>query len=221
MDPGPNVTKRLAARNLDPEKIQPRWLLRIVETIIEKKIVSVKTCLSKKKELVHVIEFSEREDAKRIYDFCDGLLIEDTRELFDLSFVPDSVDFGAPLDECRDSAGFCYQKPSRAKIDYTDLLGPGSDEEGDASEEKGAGKAANAKKGEPKTKPINLQDALDNEDEADDLEGFKFDMADERFSRIFTDHDFVLDASNKRFREQRESAEILSEMRKSHEETGG
>lgn len=226
-----HITKRLAAKNLNPEKIPVGWLYIIMEGILEKSIVSVKTYITPKSGLVYVIEFYEKEDAKRIYDFCDGLLIEDTKEVFDLSFIPEHIKFDAPIDECLDNKGFQYQKPTSKAIDYDKMIDASEDEEiEEANEEpeeendKDTTKKSNKKLDNKKEKPtvvkkkINLKEAVANEKSVDDLEGFELDMKDDRFSKIFNNPDFALDASNKKFKEQKESKKILDEMRKKYDE---
>jgi hypothetical protein len=71
-----NITKRLAARNLNMGKVSVAWLFKIVETVLGSRIISVSTHMSRNDRQFCAIVFEKAEDARKIYEFCDGLHIE-------------------------------------------------------------------------------------------------------------------------------------------------
>lgn len=217
------ITKRLAVSNLNREKVPIQWLFKIIETLLEKKIVSIRTYLSKKNTAFSVVEFFDSDDAKKLYDFCDGLQIEDTKEVFDLSFIPESMEFEDPLDECLDGSTFRFKKNVRQQIDYNNLVEVSDEEDRlgiDIPEhlKQIAVHATEEKKISPKEKEIaEMKKALEKDDEVDEYDGFQFDVKDGRFQQVFTNDDFAIDASNKKFKKQPETIEILNEIRKKYE----
>lgn len=225
-----NITRRLAASGLNMEKISIQWLFKIVETISERKLTKVSIHFTKTHRQYCVLEFESSADAQKIYDFCDGLLIEDTNEIFDLAYIPDAMDIGEPAEECTSIRGFQFKKPSSASNEAAAL--ELSDEEerivsGDANEdiepaveEPVVNIKETAKKEEKEKlekKAAETQQILEDEKDTNNFEEFKFDLTDERFKKVFDDQDFALDASNKKYKKQAETDQILSEVRKRYE----
>ncbi|KAI4291930.1 hypothetical protein PAPHI01_1204 [Pancytospora philotis] len=221
-----NITKRLAARGLDMEKIPLQRLFKIVEGILERKPLGVSTHTTKSGSSYCVIEFEDKADAGRIYEFCEGLQIEDTKEIFDLSFIPDAMDVGPAAEECRTSAGYRFKRGAEKEIDYEDMIesssaaadaepataeAPAEPAESERSKKKRLEKEAREKKA------AEVKEMLDDQEKPNELEGFQFDIADERFKKVFEDADYTIDASHKKYKKRPEAAEIMAEVRKRHE----
>ncbi|KAI5169100.1 hypothetical protein PAEPH01_0435 [Pancytospora epiphaga] len=225
-----NITKRLAAQNLSTAKVPVEWLFKIVETILGSKIVSVSSHMSQSGKSFCVIVFEKTADAKKIYDFCDGMHIEDTNEYFELSFIPDVVDIGPTLEICKDSKNFRYEKivNSHEALDYGNMIEL-SDEENELGdpiptekleenfplspvvEQKNPVKEKELAKMEEVTK------ALRQSDDKEELDGFSFDITDPRFEVVFTDKDFVIDASHRKFSRKCGMTEVLNEVRRRYD----
>lgn len=231
-----NITKRLAARNLNTAKVSVAWLFKIVETVLGSRIVSVSAHMTPSSRHFCAIVFEKAEDAKKIYDFCDGLHIEDTDECFDLAFIPDDMDIGPSTDVCRDSREFRHAKAAagRKPADYSDMV-EASDENNaleDEIPEKLRRKESPAPPAEMRPRnPANEKEAarreqvaaataeaLNEPDAADELRGFRFDATDRRFEAVLSNADFLVDASHKKFNREAGMAEILDEIRKRHED---
>lgn len=202
----------MALRKVSMERVPLPWLFRMIEGILEKKIVAIKAYMSGSNGPFSIVEFESPEDAKKIYDFCDGLEIEDTREIFDFAFVPDAKVFADPLEECLKCTDFNFKE----HVDRLRDRAPAAEDY--EEDEKARRPAAPDSKAKETAKSTEIKEALEAAEEVDDCEGFVFDLHDERFERMFTDPEFMLDASNKKFREQRESVVILDEVRRRYEE---
>lgn len=215
------VTRRLAAENIDTERVPIQWLFKIIENVIGKRPESLAKYIRADGSSYCIIGFADPSDARRVYDFCDGLLIEDTREVFDLSFVPDSLQLSNPVDICTDIDGYRFQKYRRAAAEAADTFSDPFDEELEqdaATENVPANTKADAKASAKQQKDtVHLKEALSEHPVQDELEDFQFNIEDDRFSRLFTDPDFSLDTSSKRFREQKESVSILETIRKQYD----
>lgn len=214
--PSAGVTKRLAISELNFDKIPLERIFKIFSSVSQNSLINIRTYTSKR-GIFSVAEFSAAESALAVYEFCDESEIEGTQETFHLSFVPDTTKLTGHIEEC---LGYCSFKPSRTAGELNhhgneclELIEPIKELADCIPEDYAEQELPHVKKEEKKIEN-KLKNALDAEKNRDELEGFVFDLADPRFDRLYTDRNFILDASNKLFAEQRESSLILEERRR-------
>lgn len=216
------ITEKLAISDLDFEKINIEWIMTIFERILNKKLNSIKLFASKSGKEFAVAEFDEIKDAKEIYDFCDGFEIEDTHELFNLSFVPKNIELGEPIKVCKDSSNFKFGKNSKkSNMSAAEMIDVSNDEvplEVEVpntfkydEEEVAAPVLDDSKKKDDKNR---LLGAIEDEEDKREDEGFKFDALDDRFRRLYEDENFIIDTSDLKYKNQQDLKEVVNEKRR-------
>jgi len=212
------VSRRLAVTEINTRVVTCSWIFKIMENLLGGKVISVKMYASPQSIPYYIVEFEHERDAKRIYDQYDGVSIEDTSELFNLSFVPEGMVLKDPVEECFSSRDFVYEGHRRKTKDETEAIQLELSEEEEerileqerVKADRERAKAANKEiLRDEKVKEILEEPVVEKEDE-----GYEFNIHDPRFECILNDDDFMLDASNEKFKKQAESKEILKEKRK-------
>lgn len=222
-----SITKRLAITDLNFDKVQIGWLMKIFEGLLEKKIVSIKLYVSKKSQQFAVAEFENSEDSKKIYDLCDGIEIEDLKEIFNLSFIPENMVFENPIEEFYDSKKFRFSKLNQKSIksanDIIDLSEEISTLKVEMSESENTPEVEVPNKLDDKNsiKVDQNQDQLnqnfESEDDSTEFKGFIYNPNDQRFKKLYEDDDFNIDASNYKFQKNPKLKEILKQKRRKYE----
>lgn len=220
MDSG--ITKRIAITDIDFEEIALPTIFRIFESEVDQRIIRIGLYNSAKAQLYAICEFKSQEFSKKVYDNLDGVEIEKTGNIFNLSFIPDDFELDTLIAECTDSEDFrgIADKGQKIEIDENmiDLSGEIEVDFEIPEEFKSKAKVEtfDYEKGyKPKvieekeeSSSHHILEALKEDDEKVETD-FKFDPLDERFKDLYEDENFILDASNKKFKLQKSSKVII------------
>lgn len=214
------VTKRLAITGIDFEACTSPKIFRILESVVNNAVLTVSLHRSSQGTLYGVVELTNNEAAKKVYDAIDGFEIENTGNIFDLSFIPDDAVLTTPLDMCTSSDG-CFDLE-----EYNDKNGDREDMF-QMSEDLNVDFDIPDKFKEKAVEEIKMVDKCTNKDTSEDTiskklkqksvsepDDFKFDANDDRFGAIFENDDFMIDASNKKSKVQKASKIIAEERRR-------
>lgn len=212
-----NVTKRIAVKHIDFDKVPLEWIFKIFENVCDSKLVSLGMYLSKSKDPFAVAEFKDRESSNAVYNFCDGMVVEDTHETFDLSFIPDSFKLGEPLSVCTSSKNFKFYRDIRSKNEIPNTLEMSEendclDSEIPESLRQQEPQPVLEKKSVAKEKS-NFEEILEKEPSAEESDDFQFNAGDERFSKLLNDTNYMIDASSDKFRKEPQLKKIIEEKR--------
>lgn len=230
MDSG--ITNRLAIVDVDFEEITLPTIFKMIESIVNQRIIKISLYNRNNVDLYLVCEFKSKEYARIAYDSLDGVEIEKTGNVFNMSFIPDDLELDTLVSECTDSEKFKEVGIKNKKIDINeDMIELSNECEIDfeiPEEFKSKDKPVifDYEKG---YKPIPVEDkeasdhhileALKEDDSKDQEEdNFIFDPLDNRFKDLYEDEDFSLDASNKKFKLQKSSKVIIDQKFKTTED---
>lgn len=236
------MTSRLAIVNLDFESIKPSVLFKMFESMIGSGVLKISLFKTSKCEQYAIVEFRNKTYAKEAYEAMDGVTIEATENILDLSFVPDDFEYDSLLEECdnsRDSRDYMKihtrsrihedmiqlseevdlsvfipdefrSVPIEAEADQNDrkLQEVKLNEKNNSSENDIKDDGNNTNMGS------NVFDGLKKQKEGDDLDGFEFNVKDERFRGLFENDDFAIDASNRKSKQQQASRIIIEEKQR-------
>ncbi|ELA42390.1 uncharacterized protein VICG_00489 [Vittaforma corneae ATCC 50505] len=100
------ITNRLAITNLDFDSVNLSTIFRIFESVIGPSIVRISLFGTERSQQYAIAEFTDKRHAKDAYDSIDGLEIEATGNIFDLSFVPADFKGDTLLDDCSNPCGY-------------------------------------------------------------------------------------------------------------------
>ncbi|KAI5147998.1 hypothetical protein ENBRE01_0058 [Enteropsectra breve] len=210
------ITKRLAMTDINTDIVTLPWIFKIVEGVSDKcAIKEIKSYVSKTGAVYCILEFADAESAKSIYNLCDGIEIEQTGEYFNLSFVPEGMEFANEIEKCSTAAHFDYNAHVGRIKCYGDMLEI-SDEDLDAAIEKKLSDAKETKKA-PEA-PSEIAKELSAKSSDREFQGFEFNPRDPRFAKIFSDPAYFIDASHKKFKECKELADIIEIYRKENKD---
>lgn len=213
-------TNRIAIINIDTERFPLKWIYTILNGSIINKICSIEKCILDEKIILLVI-FKTVEDAIVAYETCNGIEIEDTQQKLELCVVSDNLVFDDIIEKCTNANDFDLKKFKKTikNDDYNDETEESdSDKYEDSETEQNKLPKENVKIKEEKKKidTINLREKLECEGEENGFENFKFDAKDSRFIKLYTDSDFCIDVSNKKFNLSPELNEVIKELRNNY-----
>jgi len=218
-----SITSRLAATGIDFGVSSLPKVFRIFESLAGDGILKISLFSSSEQKLYLIADFKNSETAKHIYDLIDGFAIEDTSSIFNFSFVPDDFELDTPLCECTSSEEFTgtEQEDKEHGIDEN-MVQLSDDLEVDfeipAEYRSGAEPVDGSENGPTvhKAKPADseISKQLKEKTKAEDADDFKFDIHDSRFKALYESDSFIIDASNKKNRQQRASKAIIEERRR-------
>lgn len=218
----------LAVTDIDIEKINAAYIFKIFESMIGNTIKNVNLYESRDTgEYYFIVFFETNSSAKESYELLDGLEIEQTGIFLNLSFVPQDMSLDDPIEECKSSKQFKNKILTPVNPTFNDEMIELSDDnevlfdipdEVKAQFRKEEEKLALYRK-EPVKKIENessnaIKEAMKPDDSKNAMEGFEFNVADDRFQKVYENDDFILDASNKKFKVQKASMNILDERNK-------
>lgn len=213
------ITTRLAITNMDFDSVALSTIFKIFESIIGNKISKISLFGTGQNEQYAVVEFTDKRHAKEAYDSIDGLEIETTGNIFDLSFVPTAFKGDVLLSECYSSYDYKGPKETgkRRCVDETAIqLSDELEVNFDIPDEFRTmlGKEAEEQSTQKQIVTgddvsLGVSKALKSEEHERDHDGFSFDIKDDRFQSLFDDDDFIIDASNRKSRQQQASRVII------------
>ena len=217
------VTNRIAITNLDFDEISLPTLFKIFESEVENKILKISLFSSSNQEMYAICDFKNKNDAYRAYTTFDGIQIEKTKHSLNLSFIPDNFIINQkPISECTNSENFKPVIENSKTKEYDENMIEIEDDiqldieipEEFKTKEKVVleDKKKNSRiinELEEDNNNQNLLETLKKNEKKDDCADFKINLNDERFKDLFEDEDFILDASNKKFKMQKSSKDII------------
>lgn len=210
------MTKKLAIVGID-NSITPPCIFRVLESVVGDGVICVQLYSTAEGAHYFVAEFKSIGLARRAYDLCDGMEIERTGNVLNLSFVPENAELDMLIEACESSKDFVHHRSAgRKTVLDEDMIQLSDDNVLDIE----IPEEYRTKVREEEPQPMQKQSVgstevmVPNNMESDELEGFQFNIKDERFADLFRDDDFTLDASNKGFRLQKASREIFNEKLK-------
>ncbi len=229
------ITKRIAIQNFDLLKIPLKSVYGIIERINLTDKFSIDKHVSTDGTVLLIVNFQKETDAKYFYDLCNDVAIENTNEHFNLCFIPDSMVFNNIVEKCDTAGDFNPEEPlvklieseiEEDEINDTkdedeiteyndeDEINDSKDEINDSNDEDENEKKQKKAKNEKKSnETINLKEKLEEEVEEDKLTDFVFNPKDPRFAKLYTDRDFRIDVSNKKFKAHPELFDVVKELR--------
>jgi hypothetical protein len=225
-----DVTSRIAITDLDFDEVTLPTLFKIFESEVEGRINRISLYSRSNHELYAICEFKTKKDSKHIYDTLDGMQIEKTNYTLNLSFIPDVFDpSGSAISECTDSKNFKIIGDTSTKEEFDENLIEMDEDcklEIEIPEEYrskpdsvGESKKEKVKMKEEESSKDNILEALKNKDEKEEADiDFQFDFEDKRFQDLYNNEDFILDASNKKFKVQKSSKAIIEKKFSDHTE---
>lgn len=223
------MTNKLAIVGIDFDSITLPCIFKVFESVVGDGVVRAQLYLTGQGDRYSVVEFKDISTAKEAYSFCDGIEVEQTGNVFNLSFVPDDAELDSLVEECENSREFTYNRRLRKKVTMDEDMVQLSDDQALLDIEIPEEYKTKAQEEDPQVSidpevikenngAIGVKEALDGNERADGLEGFQFNVRDERFTDLFEDDDFTLDASNKGFKLQKASKDIFNEKLKHYEQ---
>lgn len=220
------MTKKLAITGVDFNSVTLACIFRVFESVVGDRVVRTRLYFTDRGESYSVIEFKDASSAKEAYAFCDGMEVEQTGSIFNLSFVPEDAELDSLAEECDSSRDFVHGRSANKRVEINEDMVQLSDDEilldieiPEEYKTKIQEKDSKAPRRTDATRKddgtVSMKEAFGGDEYVDELEGFQFNVRDERFADLFEDDDFTLDASNKGFRLQRVSKEIFDEKLRS------
>lgn len=217
-----NVTDRLAISNIDFDTVSLPFIFKVFESFIGDKIVNISLFESENCTQYAIAKFTKRMYAKKAYEMTEGLKLEGTNCIFDLSFVPSDFALDKLIDECTESGQFekrleiLYKNTvDENMIDISDNETPAFEipESFTVKEQSQATKQVK-EKDEKKSKKHEKETAMFSVSEEEEAKDFEFDISDKRFQNLLDNDDFMIDASNSKSKKQKATSKILQEKRK-------
>lgn len=217
-----NVTSKLAISNLNFEEIKPSFIFKAFESFVGAGISKICIYETSNGDQYGIAYFNTVEDAMTVYKTAEGLEIENTGSVFDLSFVLDDFIPDELIDTCDGTRKIGKIETNKRKskfdenmIEISDCVVDFDIPEEFKSKPEDVVPIKSEKKTKKKTDDTNneIAEAL-NEKETQKEDDFEFNITDERFKDLFENDDFIIDASNKKALQQRSTRKILEEKRK-------
>lgn len=214
------ITRRLAVSDIDFEAIHISLIFKIVESFVEDKIKHIGLFETENGWMYAIAEFEDENAAEQTYRVLDNTEIEMSGIVFNLSFVPDDFKTDNLIEECRSSDNYRrYRRESKNKqidenmIEMSEEISMNfeipdkfrTDLESTSDQKKL--KSSKKESVEEETIANKLKDNVEEDD-------FKFDIKDDRFKALFENDEFMIDASNKKARQQKASRLIIEEKLK-------
>lgn len=212
------VTNRLAVTEIDFEQHKLHTLFKVFESVVGDAVVKVSLFQPDASACYAIVEFRDRKSAKEAYDALDGVEIENSGSTLNLSFVPDEFEHDALVDECSCADNYEEMLERDRGVEINEDMIELSDElnidfgipEGfktveNVPEEKEADESSDHEI----SKALKQKKAPAEHDET-----FEFDVKDSRFASLFENDDFVIDASNRKSKQQRATKLIVEERQR-------
>lgn len=221
-------SNRIAVTDIDFDKINMPHIFKIFESIVGNRIQSVGLYQDGGSECKYAIAiFKDSESAYQVYEICDGVEVGQSGLFLNLSFVPDDMELDEPEEFCENSKNFVFNNEMNKKVIFNEDMIELSDDNAcyfEIPEEiklKIKEEESQKEKKEPEIKnkvaATETRSMLEQEEKTSEFEDFQFNLKDDRFSELFKNNDFILDASNKKFKNQKVSNLIHNESLKNDE----
>lgn len=207
------MTRKLAITGVDDSITSP-CIFRVFESVVGDGVECVQLYSTTEGRCYFIVGFKSLSLAKRAYDLCDGVEIEQTGNVLNLSFVPEDMELDSLVEECESSRDFVHFRNAGRKMVLDESMIQLSDDnvlDIEIPEEHKTRACEEDVQTFQRQNVSNAEIKVSNDGESDELEGFQLDLKDERLVDLFDDDDFTLDASNKGFRLQRASRDIFNQ----------
>jgi len=221
-------SNRVAVTDIDFDKINVPHIFKIFESIVGNRVQNVGLYQDEGSGSNYAVAtFKNSESAYQAYEICDGVEVGQSGVFMNLSFVPDDMQLGEPEEFCEDSKDFVFNNEMNKKVVVNEDMIELADDNAcyfEIPEEvklKIKEEEAQKERKEPEIKnkvaATETRNMLEQEEKTSEFEDFQFNLKDDRFSELFKNNDFILDASNKKFKSQKVSNLIHSESLKNDE----
>lgn len=210
------ITTRLAVTEVDFEEMTLPTIYRIFESEVGGSINRITLYNGENALIYAVAEFSSKQAAKKAYDNLDGVELEKTGNVLNLSFIPDDFTLDKAVNECTSSKEFKGVQAVAKKEERDENMIEMS-QEVDVDFEIPEEFRTKPKKQQVETvsKTVKPEESSSEHavmealrEDVKEVNDFTFDPNDERFKELYEDEDFTLDASNKKFKQQKSSKDI-------------
>lgn len=218
------ITNRLAITDLDFNVVNLPTIFKIFESIIGNYVVKISLYSMNETQQYAVVEFYDDSTAKSAYDDLDGVEIESTGHIFNLSFVPDDYKPDQLIDECYNSKEYNDSKTigknqgiNEDMIQLSEELDVNFDipeEFRTKVEENNENNIKQTKIEKEKPKKDSISEKLKNTKKNKEVDDFQFNIKDERFKELLEEDEYIIDTSNKKSKQQKASKVIIEEKRK-------